>query len=120
MPVQSLGDQNELTLHGASWGGPEHRRPSLGAHQKLRGRVGTPLHARSMCGWATVDQRGRVGVLRWTLPPGWTPQGWEEGLPVGADYRLGPEGRRMPARKRNSVQAEVRTKAPPTERSCDS
>ena len=120
MPVQSLGDQNELTLHGASWGGPENRRPSLGSHRKLRGQVGTPLQARSMWGWAMVDQGGRVGVLHWTLPPGWTPQGWEEGLPAGVDYRLGPEGRRKPARKRNSVQAEVRTRPPPTERSYDS
>ena len=34
---------------------------------------------------------------------GVAPQGWEEGLPVGADCRLSPEGRRKPARKRNRV-----------------
>ena len=53
--LSSLGDQNELTLHGASWGGPEHRRPSLGSHQKLRGQGGAP-------GWDSAPRQAYVWV----------------------------------------------------------
>lgn len=42
MPVQLLGDQNELTLRGASVGRTKAKRAFPGFPPKARGQVGTP------------------------------------------------------------------------------